>query len=180
MDRAAPQTSFTADCTSCAALCCFVLPFDKSAAFGFDKAAGVPCPHLQTNLNCAIHATLKPSGFSGCVAFDCHGAGQRVTQAVFGGRSWRDDPALAGPMEDAFRAMRKLHEAALMLTKAADLPLTDLQESQRQAVLAALDPDRARTHADLIAFESGPDLHAVRQFLASLKPITRRSGSPAI
>ena len=43
MDRAAPQTSFTADCTSCAALCCFVLPFDKSAAFGFDKAAGVPC-----------------------------------------------------------------------------------------------------------------------------------------
>ena len=99
----------TSRCEDCAALCCVMLPFDAGEDFGFDKAAAQACRHLAGHA-CAIHSGLAAAGFSGCVRYDCLGAGQRVVQEVFAGRSWRDDPALLHPMEAAFRAMRRLHE----------------------------------------------------------------------
>lgn len=166
------EVDLRADCSRCAALCCVVLPFDQSAAFGFSKAAGVPCRHLAPENRCNIHSRLA-DGFSGCVQFDCHGAGQRVTQQVFGGQSWRDDPALAGPMENAFRAMRKLHEAVLLLLEAAHLPLSPAQEQTRLNLIAALDPKRQRCEAELAAFETAPVLGDVRDFLATLRDTAR-------
>ena len=166
------EIDMAADCSRCAALCCVLLPFDRSAAFGFTKAAGEACRNLSPESRCTIHSRLA-NGFSGCVQFDCHGAGQRVTQQVFGGRSWRDDPALMGPMEQAFRAMRKLHEAVLLLTVAARLSLTDVQELARQGLLAALDPDRNRSATELAAFEASPVLKDVSDYLATLRDVAR-------
>ncbi len=70
--------TFVADCTRCAALCCVHTTFTTSADFAIDKPAGTPCPNLGADHRCTIHDTLRPSGFVGCVAFDCYGAGQRV------------------------------------------------------------------------------------------------------
>ncbi|HEY9106307.1 MAG TPA: hypothetical protein VIN58_06490, partial [Roseateles sp.] len=81
-----------ADCSACAALCCVIPPFDAVQGFGFDKPAETPCHHLCDDHRCGIHADLIERGFAGCVAFDCLGAGQRLTaQAVerFGSADWR-------------------------------------------------------------------------------------------
>jgi len=102
------------DCHRCAALCCVALAFDRSSSFAFDKAAGVPCRNLR-GIECAIHDALEASGCSGCARYDCAGAGQRVCEEVFGGRSWRDDPSLLAPMMDAFRVMREVQELRVLL-----------------------------------------------------------------
>lgn len=161
------------DCSRCAALCCVVLPFDRSADFGFDKAGDEPCRHLAGDNRCRIHDRLAED-FAGCVRFDCHGAGQRVTQEVFAGRSWRDDPALMGRMERAFRAMRKLHDAVLLLREAGRLPLDVEREQERQGLLAMLDAGRVRDEAELAAVEGAAVFGEVRRFLAGLRAVAVR------
>ena len=160
-------------CEDCAALCCVLLPFDAGDAFGFDKAALVPCSHLAGH-RCRVHDRLAEAGFPGCVRFDCFGAGQRVVQGVFGGRSWRDDPGLMAPMAAAFRAMRALHEAQAMLMAAQDLHLSAGDEAERLRLVAALDAGRQWTEASLAAFEAGSLGLEVRRYLAGLRGRVRR------
>ena len=84
-----------ADCSACAALCCVVPPFDAVQGFGFDKPAETPCQHLCADHRCGIHADLRAQGFTGCVAFDGLGAGQRLTAQTterFGSADWRARP----------------------------------------------------------------------------------------
>jgi hypothetical protein len=73
----------------------------------------VPCPNLTANDRCAIHATLRESGFPGCAAYDCFGAGQRVTAALEGGG--RSQAAFA-----AFALMRTRHELLWYLADAEE------------------------------------------------------------
>ena len=86
-------------------LCCVLLPFARSADFAFDKPAGEPCRHLATDHRCRIHDRLVESGMRGCVAYDCFGAGQAVTQT---GRT------------EVFLVVEQVHEVAWYLTGAAD------------------------------------------------------------
>ncbi len=165
-----------ADCTRCAALCCVGLAFDRSDLFGFDKPAGEPCRHLSGQGGCNIHAEREARGFGGCVAYDCLGAGQYVTQQLFGGRSWRDDPSLLRPMMEAFAAVREVHEMVSILREAAALPLParhrrtlrDLERGLGQAVEAY--GDRPRLTAML---------EDARRFLTSLRTVVagRRRGA---
>lgn len=161
------------DCDACAALCCVMLPFDASAEFAFDKPGGVACRHLLRHA-CAIHDRLSDEGFAGCIRYDCLGAGQRVVQEVFVGKSWRRDPELLGPMEAAFRAMRRLHEDHALLTSAAKLPLTEGEETTRRDLLARLAAGERQTEASLAAYEAGPLPRAVRDFLTGLRQRLRR------
>lgn len=158
----------TPRCEDCVALCCVMLPFDAGPDFGFDKPGGLPCRHLAGHA-CAIHANLADQGFSGCVRYDCLGAGQRVTQEVFSGKSWRNQPELALPMEAAFRAMRRLHEDHALLLSAAKLPLTAEEEARRQTLLAEVDVEARQTEASLAAYEVGPLPRQLRGFVADLR-----------
>lgn len=74
-----PEIQLHADCRRCAALCCVATHFDASPDFAVTKHAGVPCPHLHGQ-RCSIHDQRGTRGFSGCVDYDCHGAGQWITQ----------------------------------------------------------------------------------------------------
>ncbi len=112
----------TADCGQCSALCCVATSFKKSADFAFDRPAGRPCPNLLADFGCGIHDQLRDRGFPGCVAFDCFGAGQRITRSTFGGRTWRSDPALAPDIFRAFMIMLDLHEIMWHLEQALALP----------------------------------------------------------
>jgi Pentapeptide repeats (8 copies) len=114
-----------ADCSRCAALCCVVPAFKRSADFAISKPARQPCPHLTAGFRCSIHDRLRPSGFSGCAAFDCFGAGQAVVQGMFGGQDWRTEPDLAEPMFAAFPVMRQLHELEFYLNEALALRPAD-------------------------------------------------------
>jgi hypothetical protein len=53
----------TADCDSCFALCCVLLPFAAGSGFGLDKPGGTPCPNLADDDRCTIHATLREDGW---------------------------------------------------------------------------------------------------------------------
>jgi hypothetical protein len=117
--------------------------FSRSADFAIDKPAGRPCPNLTPDHRCGIHDRLRPAGFPGCAAFDCFGAGQRVTQTYTG-------PDLAG----AFAATRILHELLWYLTEAVSLaPSAELWDAvaatERLAAGGHRDADVAR-HRDRV------------------------------
>ena len=107
-----------ADCEQCFALCCVLLPFSAVSGFGMDKPGGTPCPQLADDDRCSIHATLRQDGWSGCVTFDCFGAGQQVSQVTYGGVSWREQGNL-GEMAAVLSVMRVLHEMLAHLTEVA-------------------------------------------------------------
>jgi uncharacterized protein YjbI with pentapeptide repeats len=117
-----PTGALRADCASCFGLCCVALPLTASADFAIDKAAGEPCRNLREDFRCGIHSRLRQEGFPGCTVYDCFGAGQRVSQVTFGGRSWRADPSTAEQMFAVFPVMRQLHEMLVYLTEALTLP----------------------------------------------------------
>lgn len=109
------RADLVADCARCAALCCVATSFEASAEFAFDKPAGERCRHLTSDHRCAIHASLAGRGFAGCAAYDCYGAGPRVTQAFAGAdRSPRERDA-------AFLALKVVHELLWQLCDAQRL-----------------------------------------------------------
>lgn len=131
----AERLGLRADCRNCHALCCTALPFTASADFAIDKARGHPCPHLERDFRCGIHAGLRERGFSGCTVFDCFGAGQKVSQLTFGGTDWRADPGAAHDMFEVFPVMRQLHELLWYLAEALTLPgARPLHAELRQAL----------------------------------------------
>jgi uncharacterized protein YjbI with pentapeptide repeats len=114
-----------ADCPRCSALCCVAPAFAASADFAINKPAGQPCPNLQEDFRCGIHDRLRQQGFPGCAAYDCFGAGQKITQHTFHGQDWRRSPRLAGQIFDAFAIMRGLHELLWYLSEALKLATDD-------------------------------------------------------
>lgn len=167
--EARPLPALSPDCERCAALCCVALAFDRSAAFAIDKANGVPCPNLDASLRCRIYRTRQQEGFPGCVGYDCHGAGQRVTQEVFGGRGWSEDPAILPAMIRAFVKMRVLHELLLLLAEAEKGPLAAAERSRSRELARVLVPDAGWTAETLAAFDEGGARRQVRDFLAGLR-----------
>lgn len=116
-----PLPLLSADCAQCSALCCVATSFKKSADFAITRPSGQPCPNLLPDFGCGIHGQLRERGFPGCVAFDCFGAGQRITRSTFDGRTWRDAPELAPDIYRAFMTMLALHEIMWHLNHALAL-----------------------------------------------------------
>ncbi|MEL4319442.1 pentapeptide repeat-containing protein [Leifsonia sp. YIM 134122] len=112
------RSALRADCANCFALCCVALNFVASADFAIDKSAGDPCPNLQDDYRCGVHAELREIGFRGCTVYDCFGAGQHISQQTFGGRSWRADRSTASAMFASFGVMKELHELLWYLVEA--------------------------------------------------------------
>ncbi len=124
-----------ADCERCVGLCCVAPAFSASSDFAIDKPAGQPCPNLRPDFRCGIHSTLRDRGFAGCTVYDCFGAGQKVVNVTFGGQSWRESPAAAARMFEAFAVMRDLHELLWYVAEALTLePARPLYAALRQAL----------------------------------------------
>jgi uncharacterized protein YjbI with pentapeptide repeats len=152
--REGRRVELRADCSRCAGLCCVAPGFTASADFAIDKPAGRPCPNLRADFRCSIHAELRSRGFRGCAAYDCFGAGQRVTQVTFAGRDWRTPP-VAAPMFAVFEAVRALHELLWYLDAALDLAAVRSAPSLQAELRAAFD------RTDELAGATGPDLAAL-------------------
>jgi len=133
------QHLLSADCAQCAALCCVTFEFEVSDDFAIGKPAETACPNLDECGQCKVHDELTELGFRGCAVYECHGAGQRVTQELFGGRSWQQDPTLIQPMARCFRRVRHLHELLMLLEVAAALSLPQADEAQRIALAGRVD-----------------------------------------
>lgn len=118
--RLRDRLDLRADCSRCVGLCCVVPAFRRSSEFAIDKPAEVACPNLQADSRCAIHSTLRPRGFAGCTAYDCFGAGQKVTQQTFTGAHWRTAPATAAAMFAVFPVVQALQELLHHLVEAVE------------------------------------------------------------
>ena len=157
-----------ADCDKCAALCCVGFAFEKSAQFAIDKGAGEPCPNLDRRGRCAVHGVLGPLGFNGCVRYTCFGAGQHVTQKLFGGRSWQDDAGLTRPMLQSFFVMTRLHELLVLLQEVSKLDLPEEKIAVAAQYFERLDAYGSQGVAGLEAFEQSRLEPEIRRFLKSL------------
>jgi hypothetical protein len=94
--------------------------------------------------------------------FDCLGAGQKVAQVTYHGRSWRDAPETADEMFEVFAVMRQLHEILWYLTEAATkAPATDVRETREE--VEKLTQENAKT---LQALDVDALRHRVRPLLA--------------
>jgi hypothetical protein len=143
--------------------------FARSADFGLDKPAGTPCPNLAGDSRCAIHDRLRPSGFPGCVVYDCFGAGQVVAAVAMGGRDWRTSRAAADAMMVAFPVVRALHELLWYLDAAVARPAT-----------AVIHPDLLAAYDDVAGLTTASpdrlaevDVDAVRD---RVNPLLQRAG----
>jgi hypothetical protein len=172
-----------ADCSACMALCCVAPSFEPSADFPIRKPAGRACPNLTAEFRCGIHPRLGEEGFSGCVTYDCFGAGQRTTR-VFDGRTWRNEPAIAPALFAAFDVLRALHEILWYTVEArARLPRgllrTRVEHLHAQTLqLADSDPE-ALAHLDLDAQrrDAGALLEQVSRALRAPHPGPSRRGA---
>ena len=108
------RPDLVSDCASCAGLCCIATSFEASEHFGLDKPAGMRCPHLRSDCRCAIHDDLAGQGFPGCAAYECYGAGPRITRAFAG-------QADSEARNHAFLSLKVVHELLWFLTEAAKL-----------------------------------------------------------
>jgi hypothetical protein len=165
-----PLADLRADCARCEALCCVVPAFARSADFALDKPAGVPCPHLGDDHRCTIHERLATSGFPGCVAYDCFGAGQRLVQKRSVGRDRltraRDGAAVAA----AFTVLQGLHELLWYLRTASGWPRAS---GVRRGLLEAA--DRVEQAAALPAEDlAAVDLDVLR---AAVAPVLREASA---
>lgn len=114
-------SNLRADCENCFGLCCVALYFSASEGFPIDKDAGQACLNLQPDFRCSVHNDLSERGLKGCIAFDCFGAGQKISQVSFCGLDWRKVPESAEQMFKGFLIMRQLHELLWYLTEALTL-----------------------------------------------------------
>jgi hypothetical protein len=164
------------DCAQCQGLCCVSLPFDRSDRFSFDKAADEPCRYLEPADRCALHARLAEAGHTGCVFYDCYGAGQRVVQELYPGRSWRRDSRVAHAMFAAFRRLREVHELRLLLHEAKRVPMSADQVAERERLLSVLEP-QAGISAETLAELDLDALHrTVQTLLRSLADCVQGAG----
>ncbi|KIC08489.1 hypothetical protein RA19_20795 [Leisingera sp. ANG-M1] len=162
------------DCSRCAALCCLAYPFEPHEDFGLVKARDTPCPNLGPDFRCSIHPDLASKGFGGCIAYSCAGAGQRVTQELFDGETWRDDPDLLHHMTYALRVLRPIHEALLVLQEAATLSLPADLQNHCQELTRALCPEDPSSIWDFEEDSVQDALAAVPDFVETLAPFAQR------
>lgn len=98
------------DCARCSGLCCVALYFAKCDGFPRDKVAGEPCKNLGEDFKCTIHADLITQNMKGCLAYECFGAGPKVTNAIYKGSNWKDSKQIVNSQFDVFVVVWKLHQ----------------------------------------------------------------------
>jgi len=107
--------------------------------------------------------------------FDCFGAGQQLTQVTFGGRTWREDRALAAQQFAVLPVLRQLHECLWHLTGALELPAGALHEEVR-TMLATTERLAGRTPDELAALDVRSHRAAVGELLGRVSDLVRGGG----
>lgn len=131
------------------------------------------CPHLGGDFGCTIHADRVAKGFSGCLVFDCQGAGQRMVQEVFVNHNWEDPQPITTRVIDAFRILRDVHKLYELVDVSDALPLTESLSKQRAGLLEDLGTQPA-TEAWLMGFEQSALPKRAMSYLKSLATLVPR------
>uniref|UniRef100_A0AAU3I7B9 Pentapeptide repeat-containing protein n=1 Tax=Streptomyces sp. NBC_01393 TaxID=2903851 RepID=A0AAU3I7B9_9ACTN len=171
-----PRSELRADCDRCFGLCCVALPFARSADFAIDKSAGEPCPNLRSDSRCGIHTRLRRTGFTGCTVYDCFGAGQHVSQVIFGGEDWRSgSEKRARRMFDVFPVVRHLHELLRYLGEALTLPAARPVHDDIRRLISATERLTRQSPEELAALDVGPHRQKAGELLLRASELMRAS-----
>jgi uncharacterized protein YjbI with pentapeptide repeats len=119
-------TYLTIDCENCSGLCCVALFCAKTEGFPADKIGGKPCQNLRSDFRCKIHSKLVQSKMKGCLAYDCFGAGQKVTQKCYQNANWQTAPEQANQIFDVFLTIFQLHQMLWYLIEASSFNLGEI------------------------------------------------------
>lgn len=168
-----PNKSLRADCESCFGLCCVALYFPSSEGFPIDKDAGQPCPNLQTDFRCGVYPGLKELGYRGCTAFDCFGAGQKVSQVSYGGHDWRQFSESAKEMFAVFQIMRQLHELLWYLAEALTLEQARLIHGPLKSMLEKTESFTRLSPESLLKLDVAAHRSAVNELLIKTSEYVR-------
>ena len=128
--------SLRIDCEKCSGLCCVALYCMKTDGFPDNKPAGVPCKHLMPDFCCDIHGQLANKKMKGCLAYDCFGAGQKVTQSSYANENWKTNPEKANEIFQVFKLVFQFHQMVWYLLEASSL-VTDKRISAAVDTLIA-------------------------------------------
>lgn len=153
------------DCSQCFGLCCVALYYSASEGFPKDKIGGEPCKHLEETFKCSIHDTLDLKGLHGCMAYECLGAGQRVSKQIYKGRHWRKQPKVAQEMFETFLVVHQIHECLWYLEEAKlrtqDILLKEqlIKQYEEMEALTYLSPK------EILTLDLQEKRHQIRPFL---------------
>lgn len=131
---AALEKKLKIDCNKCSGLCCVALFCTKTDGFPANKEAGIPCKHLVSDFRCYIHSKLVDKNMRGCLAYDCFGAGQKVTQDCYPNVTWKTHPEKANEIFEVFLIVFQLHQMEWYLLESLSL----ITDKQLQANIEAL------------------------------------------
>jgi len=162
-----------ADCAKCFGLCCVALYFSASEGFPSDKEPGWPCQHLQSDSRCAVYNDLSQRGLKGCMAFDCFGAGQQVSQISFAGIDWHQASETAPAMFKLFLVMRQIHEMLWYLQDAMQQPTATSIMAELESMLKETDALTGLLPEDLLQIDIDALRQRVNQLLMQTSELVR-------
>lgn len=163
----------SADCQHCFGLCCVALPYAKSADFAFDKDGGTPCRNLQSNYQCSIHKDLREKGFRGCSAYECFGAGQKVSQITYEGKDWQNNPETASEMFDVFPIMQQLHEMLWYIHEALSIETAKPIHCELRACFDKIDKLTRLSKENLLTLQVNEYRAEVNEWLLKTSELVR-------
>jgi hypothetical protein len=167
------NSDLRADCERCCGLCCVAPAFFASEDFAIDKRPGQPCPNLTREFRCSIHDRLRAHGFRGCVAYDCFGAGQKVTQVTYGGQDWQQSPQIAVQMFEVFEVMRQLHALLFYLNEALKLQAARSLHGELRLRLQELEAHSQESPDALLRLDVASHKAAVNDLLLRVSDLVR-------
>ena len=163
-----------ADCEKCFGLCCVALYFSATEGFPVNKDAGKPCINLQDDFRCSVHNNLKKKGLKGCIAYDCIGAGQKVSQVTYGGDDWKRNPESAKQMFDVFIIMRQIHEMLWYLEEALTLQSEHNMKDKLNAMINEIENLTLLSAESLIELDLGARRVGVNTLLLQTSELVRK------
>jgi hypothetical protein len=110
--------------------------------------------------------------------FDCFGAGQQLTQVTFGGRTWREDPALAAAQFAVLPILRQLHEMLWYLTEALALGAAAPLHAEVRTALSRAETLTAGTAEQLRGLDVGGFRGEMGELLGRVSDLVRGPGRP--
>ncbi|MDD3323402.1 MAG: pentapeptide repeat-containing protein [Paludibacter sp.] len=108
----------------------------KTDGFPANKEAGIPCKNLMSDFCCTIHSNLVSKNMRGCLAYDCFGAGQKVTQVCYPNGDWKTNPGQANEIFDVFLIVFQLHQMLWYLVEALSLISDEPLKSDIDALIS--------------------------------------------
>ena len=164
MDRTAKEeymclkSKLKTDCEKCSGLCCVALYCAKTDGFPEDKDAGNPCINLMPDFRCAIHSQLSQKNMRGCLAYDCFGAGQAVTQSFSPDANWSKKPKQADEIFQTFLAVFQLNQMLWYLIEALSAVSDKQLESQIEMLILENEQRTSQPSGKLLS----PDIEVYR------------------